>query len=226
MKIVPLPRDCWHGQKDDIHFGSTLQLDHLQQRVAEMRLLKQIHSAAIFTDETYACPPNLLLEGDGLVTDRSDTVLVVKTADCLPIVASDGRRLVALHAGWRGLKAGIVMRLGEFLNPVESFVIIGPAICTKHYEVDRDLYEPWLADEPELSHWLHAAPAGGSKRLLDTRGFAKQQLQQLGFPVNQIKVLATCTFGSQLPSWRREHSRERRLYTYIYRSTSTSSCFG
>ena len=58
--------------------------------------------------------------GDGLWTDEPGLPILAMTADCLPIaLARDrrrSRRVAVLHAGWRGLLAGIVRRGAETLG--------------------------------------------------------------------------------------------------------------
>src|SRR5947209_8711880 len=65
-------------------------------------------------------------KSDGLVTSLAGRALTLLTADCLPvaIAAADGSRLALLHAGWRGLEAGI----GE--RGVEAFGL--PAVGRAH----------------------------------------------------------------------------------------------
>ena len=68
---------------------------------------EQIHSADIvYADKGGIYPP-----GDGFYTDKCGVILTVKIADCVPILLADpNKRLIAaLHAGWRGTVAGIVL---------------------------------------------------------------------------------------------------------------------
>lgn len=202
-------RRC-HGS---VSFGYTLDLDHLSPFANNLRQVKQVHGAMIYNDDTYREETQ---EGDGLATAHKRTALIIKTADCLPVLASDGIRVVAVHAGWRGLKAGIVKKMANFVNTNQARVYIGPAIATANYEVDQDLYTPWLAEEPALANHLIPAPAGGTKRLLDTKSIAVRHLIETGFLPQQIEVSPMCTYNSGLPSWRREQPDKRRLYSFIY----------
>ena len=100
---------------------------------------------------------------------------VVLTADCLPVLLArtDGTAVAAVHAGWRGLQAGIV---GEGLasiapngEPVSAW--LGPAICGKCYQVGDEVYrafvdsnaafEPAFQKDATPHHWrfsvAHAA---------------------------------------------------------------------
>lgn len=201
-------RRC-HGS---VSFGYTLNLDDLGPFTEARRQVKQVHGADIYTDTAW-CDDSQ--EGDGLVTAQTRTALIIKTADCLPVLASDGRVAVAVHAGWRGLKAGIVKKTAHYLDTTLARVYIGPAIATANYEVDHDLYTDWLTTEPAMANHLFPAPAGGTKRLLDTKGVAVRHLIEAGFDPARIEVSPICTFASGLPSWRREQPDKRRLYSYI-----------
>jgi YfiH family protein len=63
-------------------------------------------------------------------------------ADCLPVALASPPegRLVAVHAGWRGLAAGILERaVSEFDVPAAILAAIGPAIGPCHYEVGEEV---------------------------------------------------------------------------------------
>ncbi len=85
--------------------------------------------------------------GDGLWTDEPGQPILAMTADCLPIALArrEGRPAVAVvHAGWRGLLAGIVRVGAESLGgPLQA--AIGPAIGPCCYEVDADVATPFAA---------------------------------------------------------------------------------
>jgi YfiH family protein len=79
---------------------------------------------------------------DALATGRPGIPVAVLAADCVPLVlTSPGRGvLVAVHAGWRGLAAGILARaVGRFLEPADIHAAIGPAIGPCHYEVNAEV---------------------------------------------------------------------------------------
>jgi polyphenol oxidase len=79
---------------------------------------------------------------DALAVTRGRLPIAVLAADCLPIALaspSEGR-VVAVHAGWRGLAAGILDRaVGMFEAPSRVVAAIGPAIGPCHYEVGEDV---------------------------------------------------------------------------------------
>jgi YfiH family protein len=87
--------------------------------------------------------------GDGLWTDEPDLPVLAMSADCIPIalVRANGAKpaLAVLHAGWRGLLAGIVETGVATLGPGELAAAVGPAIGPCCYEVRDDVAGPFRA---------------------------------------------------------------------------------
>ena len=122
---------------------------YLQDQVpSEPAWLNQVHgSDIVHLDDWHAG-----IAVDGAWTDRPGQVAVVLTADCLPVLLADeaGHVVAAVHAGWRGLAAGILEHAVETL-PVASDTLhawIGPAICGDCYQVGDDVREAMLACDP------------------------------------------------------------------------------
>ena len=68
--------------------------------------------------------------------------LAITSADCVPLVlaASSEPTIVVVHAGWRGLAAGILAgAVALFERPRDVAVAIGPAIGPDHYEVGSEV---------------------------------------------------------------------------------------
>jgi YfiH family protein len=108
--------------------------------------------------------------GDGLWSDERGVSMLAMSADCLPIaVARTGGTpgLAVLHAGWRGLSAGVIAA-GVAELCVESTqssglaAIVGPAIGPCCYEVGPNvssLFDPDLTRERKLDLWTAAERA-------------------------------------------------------------------
>lgn len=127
---------------------------------------------------------------DALVTAEAGTPVAVLTADCLPIaIAAPASGLLAIvHAGWRGLAAGIVVRAAARLGEARGLVAaIGPAIGPDHYEVGEE-----VADAVDA-----ASPAGArterrnGRLFLDLAGTAEATLRHIG--VREVDVAGICT---------------------------------
>jgi YfiH family protein len=82
-------------------------------------------------------------KSDGLVTSVAGRPMALLTADCLPIAiaARDGSRLALLHAGWRGLEAGIAEE-GARVVAAPAVAAVGPGAGPCCYEVREDVAEP------------------------------------------------------------------------------------
>ncbi len=82
-----------------------------------LRQLRQVHGAAAHLADALPPDPAAAPEGDALVGTDPKLLLGVYTADCVPILiaTADGRRVAAIHAGWRGLLAGTIPAAVELL---------------------------------------------------------------------------------------------------------------
>ncbi len=118
--------------------------------------MKQIHSALVH--EVHA-PPNDPLAGDGIITNTSELLLAVKTADCVPVLVADVKRRVvgAFHAGWRGTVARIVEKgVGEMRRqfgsqPRNLRAAIGPSIRRCCYQVGSEVRDEFDSQFPYSS---------------------------------------------------------------------------
>jgi hypothetical protein len=81
-------------------------------------------------------------KSDGLVTSLRGRPMMLLTADCIPvaIARADGGRLAVLHAGWRGLEAGVV-EAGARAVGGEIVAAVGPGAGPCCYEVGDDVAE-------------------------------------------------------------------------------------
>jgi hypothetical protein len=104
----------------------------------EWAWMRQVHGGTVLR----VSGPGLAGEADALLTDQHDLPLAVRTADCVPIVIHGDSAVAVVHAGWRGLAAGIVA------NAVAAFrregdiplrAAIGPSIGPCCYEVGTEV---------------------------------------------------------------------------------------
>jgi polyphenol oxidase len=95
--------------------------------------------------------------GDALWTDEPGVPLLALAADCVPIAIASTEgpaTLAVVHAGWRGLAAGVIDSAVAALGPRPKRAIVGPAVGPCCYEVgpevsavfDADLTESGLLD--------------------------------------------------------------------------------
>lgn len=109
---------------------------------------RQVHGGAIRVHEGEGWTGLLVMDGvDGHLTREPDLLLTVSVADCVPVAVVDAeRRCIALvHAGWRGVVAGIAERAVEMMldsgsSPDDLFAHTGPSICGSCYEVGPEVH--------------------------------------------------------------------------------------
>ncbi len=113
--------------------------------LGRLALNRQVHSATVHR----AAAGRRGEPGDGLWTDERDVPVLAFAADCLPLAlvrANGGAPAVAvLHAGWRGVLAGIVRAGAAALGGGELAACVGPAIGPCCYEVGPEVAEPFAA---------------------------------------------------------------------------------
>jgi YfiH family protein len=117
-----------------------------------LRDLHQVHGSDVVlaAEERPAERPR----ADAIVTDRAGVVLMVRAADCVPVLLADddGRAVGAVHCGRPGLAAGVVpaavSRLRE-LGARRLTAWVGPHVCGACYEVPAELQDEVAAVVPE-----------------------------------------------------------------------------
>ena len=115
--------------------------------LAEIAELDQIHGDTLVFDppasplERFVEPP-AFPKGDGLATDKPGIGLIIKTADCQPILVAhkEGRHIAAFHIGWRGnrlrfLQSGIAAFCGRYgLDARDLLAVRGPSLGPQRSE--------------------------------------------------------------------------------------------
>jgi YfiH family protein len=101
--------------------------------------LHQVHGGDVVTPGDGARP-----DADGIVTDTPGVTLLVRAADCVPVLLADPDAGVvgAAHAGRPGLVAGVVPATVARMRELGASAItawVGPHVCGRCYEVPADL---------------------------------------------------------------------------------------
>jgi YfiH family protein len=171
---------------------------------AEPVWLQQVHGTRVI--DAGASPTDV--ECDGSIAFVPGVVCAVMTADCLPVLLTDmqGTRVAALHAGWRGLAAGIIERGIEALDisPGQLLAYLGPAIGPDAFEVGGEVRRVFCDHSPEAATAFQ--PAGRDKWMADIYRLAHQRLNAKG--LNKIYGGGRCTFREETDffSYRRDKS--------------------
>jgi len=120
------------GRVAEIRF--TERADGERGSDASWNRVRQVHGTTVVEATTPRSDP--AVEGDVLVTGQLDTPIAVQAADCAPVILVGTHRVAAVHAGWRGLVAGVVDSAVEALgcDSAEVQAHLGPVIRPVHYE--------------------------------------------------------------------------------------------
>lgn len=159
---------------------------------------EQVHSATVLEGRPGPCG-----QGDALVTGKTGLALSVVTADCVPVLLATGEQVAAVHAGWRGVVAGVVEATVERLvaagapAPGSWCAWIGPAIGGCCYEVGYEVAERVVAASVQGVRLAGT----GERPHLDLPGAILAQLSAAG--VGTVRPLLWCT-----------RCEEERLYSY------------
>jgi len=144
---------------------------------------------------------------DAAVTTRSDVVLAVRTADCVPVLFAAPGGVGAAHAGWRGVVSGVAAETLRALceatgaDPAAVQVAVGPHISRAVYEVGPEVIDALAAADLQTPSTVLRRP--GHKPHVGLGAALDLQLRRLG--VCQIEHLTQCTFLNPLfYSYRRE----------------------
>ncbi len=140
-----------------------------------------------------------MYDSDGIYTEKSKLGLVVQTADCMPILLSDKKRIGAIHSGWRGLKSNIVQKAIRKFDINQLSISIGPHAQSCCYEVKEDV-KKHFNDYTELRDGMF---------FLNMSQILKELSEERGF---QIEVSSICTIcNSSYNSYRENKTIERQF---------------
>jgi polyphenol oxidase len=175
---------------------------------------KQVHSDQVVK----ATRPGHFGPGDALISEQPGVTVAIRTADCLPVVIVDPRTraVAAVHAGWRGVVAGIAPKAveamrSEFGSRVEDLEIaIGPGIGPCCFEVGPEVavqFRAFFAERNDLE----------GRARVDLAETITRQLRRNGVTTSQISTsgLCSCCNPELFESYRRDRENAGRMVTAV-----------
>jgi YfiH family protein len=160
--------------------------------------LDQVHGA----DVAAVTGPGVRPTADAAVTAVPGIPLVVLTADCAPIAIVADDAIGVVHAGWRGLLAGVVPAAVDALRAIGTgrvHAVIGPCIRSAHYEFGAD---DLAAVAARFGDGVVGATVDGSPAL-DLAAGVRAAFAECG--VDDVGDSGECTFAdSRYFSYRRD----------------------
>ncbi|GMR03578.1 MAG: purine nucleoside phosphorylase YfiH [Gammaproteobacteria bacterium] len=169
--------DCVGDNPDDVRRNRAL-LHETLNLPSDPVWLKQMHG----TNVVDASKVESGVEADGGYTDQPGVVCAVLTADCLPVFLCDkeGTKVGLLHAGWRGLAAGIIEAgIRRMRTPAaEILAWLGPGIGPASYEIGDEVRQAFIQKDPDLTGAF--APSQNGRWLADLYALARRELHAQG----------------------------------------------
>ncbi len=193
---------------------------------AEPAWLTQVHGATVVdADADTAGAPT----ADASIALAPGVVCAVSIADCLPVLLCDvnGRAVGAVHAGWRGLAAGVIQntvramrgRLGD--PAARMLAYLGPAIGPQRFEVGADVLHTMRTMLPAAERAFQPLPNDG-KYLANLFDLARQALAQVDVEDTYGGDLCTASDAARFYSFRRDKVTGRHL-AVIWRKSDARS---
>lgn len=178
------------------------------------RWLKQVHGNIAVNLDT---DRSEILTADASYSHSPTTVCVVNTADCLPILICNqqGTEIAAIHAGWKGLLAGIIdSAIGHFKAPRSQLLVwLGPGIGPDHFEVNQDIQQAYQNRHADYGQGFFTRQ---ESLFADLYQLAKINLQHCG--VTAVFGGDFCTYcdNQRFYSYRRDHGQTGRMASLIW----------
>jgi YfiH family protein len=175
--------------------------------------LEQVHGTQVANADHAKCLP----QADACISRHYKSVCVVMTADCLPVLLCDAQGSVvgAVHAGWKGLAAGVIESTVHAMNvqPQNLMAWLGPAISQNAFEVGDEVRTAFVASQPENASAFAAKQSG--KWFADIYTLAHISLNALG--ITQIYGGNYCTYREKEKffSYRRD-GQTGRMGSFIW----------
>lgn len=212
------------GGVSDGPYGSLNLADHVGDDVRRVRAnrdrlrqaadlpveplwLNQAHGIEV-VDAAVAAPS---ATADGGFASVAGTVCAVLTADCLPVFLCDrrGTTVAALHAGWRGLAAGIIEAgIARMGIPGKALLAwLGPAIGPAAFEVGDDVREAFVRVDADSARAFVANPRG--RWLADIYQLARRRLECQGVTAIYGGEYCTVAQADLFYSYRRDGATGR-----------------
>jgi YfiH family protein len=195
---------------------------------SQVHYLSQVHGRAAHfypAGDTLTRAELLTLEGDALGGSDPRRAYGVRSADCVPILIADVETgaVMAIHAGWRGVVAGVVEAGVDCLRQNiggagRLLAAIGPHISAAAFEVSEEVAAELDAVCPVRGAVSRPRAASGStKPHVDLRFIVTQKLLAHGLIEAGIDQVGGCTYrdSEHYFSFRRDGKRSGRHLSAI-----------
>jgi YfiH family protein len=160
---------------------------------------------------------------DGIVSGDASRAVSVRVADCVPVLlgTKSGRAVAAVHAGWRGVIAGVIPAAVRELLDISGeksgdrlIAAIGPCIGFEAFEVGAEVLGEFSG---KFGASAPIRECAGGKGRVDLRSAARMQLIEQGLDAGDIDTTDRCTYShaDDFFSHRRDHGITGRMAAII-----------
>lgn len=173
---------------------------------ARLRVCRQVHGAELLDDLAPAvCAAR---EADALIARRGGDAVGVRVADCVPVLLGSPRtgHVAAVHAGWRGVVAGVVARAAGALGATDLVAAVGPFIGPCCFEVGEEVAARFAPEQ--------VLRGPGPRPHVDLGRAVRAQLAAAG--VAGVEAVGGCTVcDPRWHSFRRDGAASGRMLAVI-----------
>lgn len=182
----------------------------------------QVHGADVIMAHGPVEGRKWLARADGVMTNQADVPLVMRYADCIPLLFHDAKKKVVglAHAGWRGTVQGMgknmirAMQNAYGSNPADVQAIIGPGISIERFQVGAEVVAEVEDYFGTLEGLMRRDPDDGTA-YVDLWEANRRDLEDAG--VENIEIMGICTYQNKVDffSHRAENGKTGRFGVVI-----------
>ena len=154
--------------------------------------------------------------GDALITNQKNTPIIIKIADCTPILIYDKENKVIslVHSGWKGTLKNITIKtietmISKYNSKKENiYVYIYPSIRQCHFEIQEDVYSLFKDTINNIDKYTNKLE---NKYYIDMQSIIKDKLIEIG--ITNIIDTNICTYCNHdiYYSYRYNHTDKRNI---------------
>ena len=189
--------NCGPGSFDkkiNIKKNLNIVLNKIKYKKKNLILLNQMHSNKFYYLKKN---PKKRLKGDGILTNYRQLALGILTADCTPILFYDPKKKIigAAHVGWRGAYKRITKKIINFYlkngsNLKDIYIVIGPCISQRNYEVKNDFKKKFVKQNSNNKKYFKSK---ANKIFFSLKDYIAGQLKEFG--IKNIEIIKKDTFN-------------------------------
>lgn len=179
-------------RRDELERNTRRFLDAIGMKGTTLADAQQVHGKLVLEPTV----GGLCGAGDALVSNRGGPAIGVRSADCVTVLLADpaSGRVAAIHAGWRGIVAGVVGAAVRTMTDRGSqastlVAAVGPAISAARFEVGPEVVSAFVA----AGLGACAMPTAGAKAFADLERAVCLQAALEGIPSSSIHACGCCT---------------------------------